>query len=519
MAGGRAAFGASLRGAGTLGLVATAFGLASRQVLGEWSAYNVTNLVVGGGLCALGAAAALARAARRTSPAERGPSVEALLVAVSITWAAVLVQVAVSLWGPRFDWTFERRFALAPATVEAVRRLGENGPVELTLYGSAGDPRLRATRLLLEQIAAAHPAAHSAVRDLDASPEDEDRYGIGSSNSVVITHARAWRLVERPSEGALYEALAQLRDPTDRVVYITAGTGEGDPRRSEDAGFSGLRAALETEGYRVRGLLTAVRPEVPEDADALIVIAPERRLTDAALAGLRRYLDERGGRLVALLEPGRESGVEDILADYGLASPDAVVVDPPSGRVEGDGRGLDPIVSAYADHPVTRELDSNRMTFFRLARGFELRKPRPDDRVSGAVYSSAEAWLHADPAGLNRRLDPEAPAGMRGDYRPLVVAGEYRRAERTVRIVAFGDSTFASNRYLRALFNLDLVLNAVHWVTEREPEITIRPKSGALLQFPVPVQSALNALYGIGLLVPQATVMIGAWVYIRRRSA
>ncbi|MFP6621869.1 MAG: hypothetical protein VCC20_00200, partial [Myxococcota bacterium] len=186
---------------------------------------------------------------------------------------------------------------------------------------------------------------------------------------------------------------------------------------------------------------------------------------------------------------------------------------------EGDAAGLNPIANAYSDHPVARELNANRMTFFRHARSFELRKPRPNDRLTAAVYSSGDAWLYPGASQLNRRTTPERPHDATGNYRPLVVAGQYERNERQTRIVAFGDSTFASNRYLRALYNLDLAVNAVHWALEREPEITLRPKVGGLLQFPVPVQNALNALYGIGLLVPQLIVMTGAWVWLRRRAA
>jgi ABC-type uncharacterized transport system involved in gliding motility auxiliary subunit len=303
------------------------------------------------------------------------------------------------------------------------------------------------------------------------------------------------------------------------VLYVAAGTGEGNLAQSDDAGFSGYRAALETEGYRVRALPTAVVPTIPEDADGVVIVAPQRRMTDAALAGLREYLNERGGRLIAFLEPGSESGLEAILAEFGLTSPDAIVIDPASGAVEGDAAGLNPIANAYADHPVTRELNANRMTFFRHARSFELRKPRPDDRIAAAVYSSGDAWLYPGTSQLNRRTTPERPSDATGNYRPLVVTGQYERNGRRARIVAFGDSTFASNRYLRALYNLDLAMNAVHWALEREPEITVRPKVGGLLQFPVPIQSALNALYGIGLLVPQLIVMTGAWVWLRRRAA
>ncbi len=510
-------------GMGTLGVIALAFGLASFQVLGEWNAFNVGNLVLGAGLAALGTVNAFRRLARRTTHADRGPTIEAGLTTLAIVWGAVLVQLAVAHWGPRFDWTFEQRFAIAPATASVVKQLGDDEGVRLSLYGMQGDPRLRATRLLLEQIANEHPNAYSDERDLDLSPEDEDRYGIGSSNSVVVRHGAdggdRWRLVERPTEGALFEALAQLRDPVRRVLYVAAGTGEGDLEQTDDAGFSGLRAALETEGYEVRPYPSAVHPDVPGDASGLLVIAPERRMTDEALAGVRRYLDERGGRLVAFLEPGRASGLEDILADFGLASPDALVVDPVTGAIEGDSPGTSPIVNAYADHPVASGLNRNRMTFFRRARAFLPRKPRPDDRVGGAVYASGESWLYDAPAKLRGNETPARPADARSDYHALVAAGQYERGGHMARIVAFGDSSFASNRYLRALFNLDLVMNAVHWAVEREAEISIRPKSGGLLQFPVPVQTALNALYGVGLLLPELIVMVGAWVWLRRRSA
>jgi hypothetical protein len=507
------------RGTGTLGWIALAFGLASFQVLGEWNPFNVSNLLLGGILCAVGGIAAFKRLSLGSSAADRGPTLDALLMAIALIWGAVLVQLAIALWGPRFDWTFERRFDLAPATVQALQQLGGQSPIELTLYSVSGDPRRRATRLLLEQIAAEHPSATSSERDLDSSPEEEDYYGIGSSNSVIVSHDGRFELVERPTEGSLYEALSRLRDPTRKLIYVAAGTGEGDLARSEDMGFSGLRAALETEGYELRPFPTAARPQVPGDADGLLVIAPRRRLTDAALAGLRAYLNERGGRLVAFLEPGTESGLEEVLADFGLISPDALVIDPTSSAVEGDAPGLDPIVNAYGDNPVSRGLNANRMTFFRRARSFSLRKPEPDDKITGAVYSSADAWLFEDSSQAKRRTAPERPADARGDYRPIVVAGRYTRGGKQVRIVAFGDSTFASNRYLRALYNLDLVVNAVHWALEREPEITIRPKTGGLLQFAVPVQSALNALYGVGLLVPELIVMVGAWVWLRRRSA
>jgi hypothetical protein len=69
------------------------------------------------------------------------------------------------------------------------------------------------------------------------------------------------------------------------------------------------------------------------------------------------------------------------------------------------------------------------------------------------------------------------------------------------------------------MYNLDLMMNTVHWAASREPAITIRPKSGGVLQFPVPIQNSLNAFYGVGMAVPELLLLAGALIWLRRRSA
>jgi hypothetical protein len=86
--------------------------------------------------------------------------------------------------------------------------------------------------------------------------------------------------------------------------------------------------------------------------------------------------------------------------------------------------------------------------------------------------------------------------------------------------VAFGDSDFASNENLRTLYNLDLILNAVHWANENESDITLRPKNRPTpVQFPIPLTNTLQTLYGVGLLVPELLLIAGGMVWLRRRNA
>jgi hypothetical protein len=59
----------------------------------------------------------------------------------------------------------------------------------------------------------------------------------------------------------------------------------------------------------------------------------------------------------------------------------------------------------------------------------------------------------------------------------------------------------------------------VHWATDREPAITLRPKIRRTVQFPVPLANSVRAFYGVGLLIPELLLIAGGIVWLRRRSA
>lgn len=508
-----------------VGLIATGFGVVTRQAFGEATPFVVAHVALGAAALLGAAVLGLTRIGRVRQPALYRPALRAVGGGLAASTVAVGVYFAALASEVRFDWTFEGRFEVSVATRKLMDALP--APLTLALYYDPGDPRIRHTKLLLEEIARGHDA-RVLVRRIDEHPDDEDRYGIGSSNSVLLRLGEAgrgpaaWELVERPTEGALYQALSGMVREQKDVLYITVGAGEGDLERTEDAGYSGLRAALESEGYAVRPLPLALAVDIPPDAAAVISIAPRRALPATAVAALERYLDE-GGRLVAFVEPDTASGLERVLERAGITPLEGTVVDPASGPVEGAAPGRNPVAAAYAEHPVTRGLGSNRMTYFRGARAFRLHKVDPDDRLRAVVFTSGSAWIEQGPppeaAGMAL---PAPPPGARLDYQPLVVAGELARGKGPpARIVAFGDADLAANHALRALYNLDLVLNAVHWATEREAAITIRPKIGGrqLVQFPVPLETSLRALYGVGLLVPELLLIAGGLVWLRQREA
>jgi hypothetical protein len=507
-----------MRALAWIGLVALLASAGSYYTSSSFGFFGWANLAVG--VAALIAAFVLGL--RRTrglgSPAARRlllPRVLGVVAALLVSFAAERVAQRSGL---QWDWTADHRYTLAPATREALARLP--GPIIATLYVDPDDNRARSSRLLLESLAAAGAGrVETRERTLDESTEDVELYQIESSNTVVLAMGDRAELVVRPTEGSIFEGLRRLTRDQGQILYVARGEGEGDVLREDAAGFSGLAAALATEGFKVRELVTPALSEVPADAAVLLLIAPQRPLRPEAIAALDTWLS-RGGRLVALLEPGVDSGVEALLAKYGFDLPDEVIVDPASGPVEGDAPGVNPIIFQYATHPTTRGLDPTRMVFMRRARPvLAARKPEPDDELRAIAFASRRSWLAPNAAAVERGGAPEEPAERREDSWPVVSVGAFPRPDGEARIAIFGDADFASNRYLRSLYNLDLLMNTIHWVAQRESEITLRPKSLTPDQYPLTPQQSLDMLQGVGLLIPELCLAAAAWTWVRRRGA
>jgi hypothetical protein len=505
--------------------IALAFGILASFAGPAPGWFAFANFGLAAAALVLGLLGVALRARHASAPAFRRPVALGLARLALALAAAVALERAVAALGVQLDWTFERKYQPAPATLEALAGLCEAGEVEALLFGDDFDPRRRSTRLLLQTLAA-QSCLHFEARRLGSDPREEEHYGVGNSNTVVVRHVVPGRperveLVERPTEGMLFETFSLLRGREGGVIWVARGAGEGDLESGAPTGYSGLASALVTEGYRLHQFVAAATPAIPDDVAAVLWIAPERALPGEALAALDAYL-ARGGRLVALLEPGPAGGLEEVLARWGIEPAGGVIVDPASASIDGCVRGLCPLVYAYAtSHPIARGLDDTRMTFFRGARSFRLRKPDVEDRLVAVALASVRSWIDPDLGALARTAPPERPLDEAGDYHPLLVAGSYARGGRETRIVAIGDRDFASNRDLRGLYNLDLALNAVHWAAAHEAAITLRPKvavSGRM-QFPIPVQNTFTRFQSLGLLLPELLLLVAVWVWSRTRTA
>lgn len=320
------------------------------------------------------------------------------------------------------------------------------------------------------------------------------------------------------AEEAFARALAELASPERSLACATSGHGEMsiEPAPGDERPHWGAVAErLRRSGIAVEDV-GDVSAGVPERCTVLMVAGPEVPLgADAALA-VDRFL-EGGGRLLvaaADLPAGGAlpaTGLELVLARWGVALPPAIVVDPAAE--------LDLILSwatttGYGDHPVTAAFRGRRLTVWQ--------HPRAVARAAGGrgtftplVHGGPTAWAETDLAALFAGEDVAAGPGDGIGLADVAVAVDSGRT----RLVVLGSATSPSSQVAgRGIGAADaLVSSAVAWLAGREValEIAARTPEHVRLIMTARERRAVFAVCVVGL--PLLAAGLGALLWWRRR--
>ena len=85
-------------------------------------------------------------------------------------------------------------------------------------------------------------------------------------------------------------------------------------------------------------------------------------------------------------------------------------------------------------------------------------------------------------------------------------------------MVVIGDRDFASNRLLDALYNRDLVLNAVRWLASDEARIALTDKAWTPNQDPLTLQQTVAYIYFLAFALPEALLLLGIYAWWRKQA-
>lgn len=443
-----------------------------------------------------------------------------VLIALGILAA---VNFLTTRYHARFDLTARGLYTLSPKTVSLLENLSE----DVNVVAFFREAERRDYEHLLEQYA--YHSRRFAYRfvDPDREPVEAKRYTVTRYGVSVIEYGYREERVEEASEKALTNAIARLASDERHVVYFVGGHDEAHPDDQSETGFSKAKQLLIEGNHDVRpSLVLAQMQGVPKDCDALIVAGPKRPFLPAEIDALATYL-EQGGAAFFLLDPLVATGLEPLLKKWSVGLRDDFVVDKSDVLPGADFSVL--VATHYSKHPIT-DRHSGLQTFYPLTRSMARAGSLPGAEVSSLVLSSPHSWSETHLDAL-RDKDADAVEYTSGADRPgplwlamavegpvtmAVKAGAERRGARA-RMVVFGDSDFASNRFVEKVGNGDLFMNATNWLLRARDKITIRPKSTRHRPLTLAPGDDFWFRWVYWLALPAIPVVAGVLVWLRRR--
>ena len=559
----------SYRSFGMFGLIFLLFGILAGMASGIWnSMYVLAHLISGTSMLALylfthGENLRESVTGRRTQYATN------TFVYTGLTLAVI---VLLNFMGARNEYRYDASeqsiFSIAPQTASLLEGLANDIHVLAFFRENEG----QAAENLLDTYTAGSDRFSYEMADPDQRPEMAQQYEVTQYGTLVIVYGDNSTRVNDLSEEVLTNALVRITGAETKRIYFVTGHGEPDiTARETPDGLGQLAASLENEGAEVVPLLLATVPDVPADASLLIVASPQRPFLENEIESLGRYLD-RGGRAWILLEPQRSDELVPLLAERGIIVGDNVVIDVVVQLLAGPSAGVEPVVSDYGFHPITEQFNQN--TVFRIVRSIEPAGELPDGITASTLAStSSNSWAESnvdlvfetgevDPEGdvegpvsiavaatlgpsilnwttpaiettpstndgpgvaetqdvsegadIASNINESESQGITGDG-----SGATPPTDLEGRIVVVGDADWLNNSRLTVMYNEDLALNMVGWLTGgNESTITIRPRARRSSRITLTDTQGWGVFYATVLLLPELVLLSGLMIWWRRR--
>ncbi len=449
----------------------------------------------------------------------------------------------------RIDLTQSGTYTLAPESKAYIRELEQTVDIIVTIPNDPEQAELEQIHNHLDKLFREYEAAGTIdgksyirieyvdiYRQRKRAQELANKYNLTQENIILVAMGERTREIRQADlyevadnqiagfrgEKAITSAIIDVSSKDEEKIYFLVGHGEMrlddvDPLR----GLSQLESFLRERNYTLATLDLAVDPDVPQDADLIVVPSPQASLLPEEVEKLRRYMSERNGRMIVLIDPGRRHGMEELFYDWGVLADDMVVVDNgPDFRAQGG----DLIIRRFAEHPITDLLVDYQITaLFGQPRPMRtdpgsLKDPRL--KVTQIIGTSDQSWAERDYRTQNPiQYDPGRD--LKGPITIATVATRSAGTELGItipggRFVAFGNSDFITNNRLRAFGNRTLFFNSMNWALSRNSLLNIATRPLESYQV-VMSERDLNRTLIYYAILPGVTALFGLFIFLIRR--
>jgi ABC-type uncharacterized transport system involved in gliding motility auxiliary subunit len=424
-------------------------------------------------------------------------------------------------------------------------------PVRITFFHDRG---MRETVELYELFAAQNDKITVEFFDPMLNPAQAKLRGVQFAGTALFESEGRKLVVNGPTETDIANGILRITQSKQQVVCFIDGHGEPDPFSLEShdhmEGDTGHSHGLETKVVqherhgmaKARGALEALNYLVEKVSlmqsgtdlsrcAVLIVAGPQSALLEPEVKTIDAFLDN-GGNALFMIDPFVKTGLERVIAKFGMVLEDDMVIDPASHFWADPST---PAVTDYNRHEITDKLP---LSFFPGARSImPTATPVPGVSVRPLVNTSKKSFSNGDRSkvefveGKTRngpltlmatsRINPlsveSAETVMRRLRGEVVDNAKPVTPRKEARIVVVGDSDFATNSFYHIVGNGTLFMNAVNFLAARDNLIGLKPRTYDLPQVSL-TNTQMKATFVLSIiLIPLLMAALGLAVWWRRR--
>lgn len=461
-----------------------------------------------------------------------GYSMVATAIVLAIVVAANLLIQALPMSYTQLDTTSIKLFTLSDQTEQILSSLDEDVIIYWIVQEGYEDTTLRQ---LLDRYDTKSDHVTIETVDPDIYPTFVETYA-GSdagNNTLVVMCGERYRFV---SEEDIYVENYSEYYTTGDITYDFAGenavtsaidfvVSEDLPRIYTLSGHGEVELgttfsdAIEKENILSQTLSLVNTGAVPEDADAVLILAPESDISAEEKQMLLTYT-QAGGNLLYVSTPPQDQPMEnlnELMRQYGVQVQEGVLVEGNSNYYMWEAPYY--LLPVLQSHVITDPLsEGGYKVLLPIAQGLAIDETLPENTsVSSLLLSSPASYSKL--AGLQLTTYDKEDGDVDGPFH-LAVAAEKTIDEQTTGHAVWISCPMILDEGVNAQIsggNLDFFLNAINWMCEQEDRVSIRVKSLAYESLVITRGIATAMTITIVAVIPLTFLAVGIIIWFRRR--
>jgi len=508
---------------GFLGLILLFFAGLASFFTGGRSVVDLVYIVLHAGLGVLALIAYLSTGIEnlRTFVGERSTRYGANALLYSLIFVAVLglLNYLSIRHNHRWDMSESKVYTLAPQSAKVVAAMDK--PLELFAFVEGGiNPPLQD---LLNNYRDSGKQVTVRMVDPLKDPATAKEKKITETGVVYVGYGEQSNIVQQPSEQSITRALISVSRPNKTQVCFVSGHGEPDiDDQPSSKGYAVLKEALEGQNYAVKKITLLGVDKVPEGCNVVVAVAVPKPFLDNEVTALGSFL-KGGGHLLLMLQPQTGNELKPMLAEWGVAPGDDIVLDQEMRLFQGPSIGVEPLAENYGRHEITEGIRG--FTTFPMTRSVSAGETKPQLMVTELVKTGETSWGETDFDALFRErkvrqdeVDKKGPISVAVAVEARVKPND---SAPLARIVVLGSADIASNGKIvgDSSFNREFLLNVVGWLSGQSDLVAIGPKAIRSSRFQLTQDQGTAIFFFSVLMLPELLLVLGLTVWWRRSNA